>query len=47
MTRDTASTLAGGAAGLLLLQSVRWDLVAVQRGETIKVVVALILALVG
>lgn len=47
MTKNTASTMAGGAAGLLLLQSVRWELVGVQPGETIKVVVALVLALVG
>jgi hypothetical protein len=47
MNKDTASTIAGGAAGLLLLQSVRWELVGVQIGESCKVGVALLLALVG
>lgn len=47
MSKDTASTLAGGGAGLLLLQSVRWELVGAQPGETAKVVVAVVLALTG
>lgn len=47
MDKDKASTIAGGAAGLLLLQSVRWELVGVQIGESVKVGVAVMLALVG
>ncbi|MGO9894436.1 MAG: hypothetical protein ACLPX8_09530 [Bryobacteraceae bacterium] len=41
MNRDTASTLAGGAAGFVLLQTVRWE--AIAHGEPLKVVVALTL----
>lgn len=47
LTKDTASTIAGGGAGLLLLQSVRWELVGVQPGESVKVGVALTLAILG
>jgi hypothetical protein len=47
MDRGTASTIAGGGAGLLLLQTVRWELVGVQPGETVKVGIALLLALTG
>ena len=44
---DGASTIAGGAAGMVLLLSVRWELVGVSWGESIKVGVAILLALVG
>lgn len=47
MNKDNAWTIAGGGAGLLLLQSVRWKLVGVQWGETAKVAVALALAAMG
>lgn len=45
MTRDHASTIAGGGAGLLLLNSVKWE--AVPHGECVKIGVALLLSLVG
>lgn len=47
MDKDNASTIAGGGAGLLLLQTVRWELVGVQWGESVKVAVALILVAMG
>lgn len=47
MNKDSTSTIAGGVAGFAMLQSVRWELVGVQVGETVKVGVALGLALVG
>ena len=43
--KDTASTIAGGGAGLFLLSSVRWEVVPF--GESVKVAVALLLAIVG
>lgn len=45
MNKDTIGTIAGGAAGLLLLQTVQWQ--TVWGGETTKVAVALVLALLG
>lgn len=43
--KDTASTIVGGGAGLTLLLTVRWE--TIPAGECVKVVVALVLALVG
>jgi hypothetical protein len=45
LTKDTASTLAGGGAGLGLLLTVRWE--AVPHGELIKVGMVAFLILVG
>lgn len=45
MNKDTASTIAGGGAGLALLMTVRWELVPA--GEAVKIAVALVLILVG
>lgn len=45
LTKDAASTIAGGGAGIALLLTVRWE--AIPHGECVKVAVALILALVG
>ena len=45
MTRDAASTIAGGGAGIALLLTVRWELVPY--GEAVKVGVALVLAITG
>jgi hypothetical protein len=45
MDKDTASTLAGGGAGMALLLTVRWD--AVPHGEVVKIVVALVLVALG
>ena len=45
MSNDHVSTIAGGAAGVLLLQTVRWELIPA--GEAVKVGVAVVLALVG
>jgi hypothetical protein len=42
---DVSATLAGGAAGLMLLQSVQWD--KIPCGEGVKVSVALLLILAG
>ena len=41
MDKDTTSTLAGGAAGLLMLQQVQWDKIPAGYGELVKVLVAL------
>lgn len=40
-----ATTIAGGGSGLTLLATVRWELVPY--GETVKIVTALLLTLVG
>ena len=45
MNRDSASTIAGGGAGLALLLTVRWE--AVPYGEAVKIGVALLLAGLG
>jgi hypothetical protein len=45
MDKDRASTIAGGAAGLTLLLTVRWE--AVPHGECVKVGVALALIALG
>lgn len=45
MGKDTASTIAGGSAGICLLLTVRWE--GVPYGECVKVGVALVLALIG
>jgi hypothetical protein len=42
---DIGTTLAGGAAGFLLLQQVQWD--RIPYGEAVKVGVALALVLLG
>jgi hypothetical protein len=42
---DVSSTLAGGAAGLLLLQSVQWD--KIPMGEAVKVGIALVVIIAG
>jgi hypothetical protein len=42
---DLSATLAGGAAGFILLQSVKWE--NVYGGDTTKVVIALILIIAG
>ena len=43
--RDITTSIAGGAAGLMLLNQVRWE--AVPCGECVKIGVALTLALIG
>jgi hypothetical protein len=43
--RDLGSTVAGGGAGMGLLLTVRWE--TVPAGETVKIVVALILIWMG
>ena len=45
MTKDDASTIAGGGAGVALLLTVRWE--AIPHGELVKVAVALMLSFVG
>ena len=45
MNQDSASTIAGGGAGLALLLTVRWE--AVPHGEAVKIGVALVLAVFG
>jgi hypothetical protein len=45
MNKDTASTLAGGGAGVALLLTVNWT--AVPFGECVKIGVALILIVAG
>ena len=45
MNRDQVSTLAGGSAGLLLLNSVRWE--QVPYGELVKIVTAFALIVAG
>ena len=47
LDKDTASTVALGAYGLLLLQSVQWDRTWPFSGETVKAIVALIMIPVG
>jgi hypothetical protein len=44
-TQDIGSSVAGGGAGFLMLNSVKWE--AVMGGETTKVVVALLFILGG
>lgn len=44
-TQDIGSSVAGGGAGFLMLNSVKWE--AVFGGETTKVVVALLFVLGG
>ena len=43
--KDAAGTIAGGSAGTALLLTVRWE--AIPYGETVKVGVALALAIMG
>jgi len=43
--KDTASSIAGGGAGVALLLTVRWD--AIPYGECVKVGVAFMLAIIG
>lgn len=45
MDKESASTIAGGGAGLALLLTVQWQ--SVPAGECVKIGVALLLALVG
>jgi len=45
MNPDSASSIAGGGAGLLLLHSVQWA--NVPYGECVKIVVAVLLAVIG
>ena len=45
MKPDLASTIAGGGAGLALLLTVRWE--TIPAGESVKVAVAVLLALIG
>jgi hypothetical protein len=45
MDRDVSTTIAGGAAGLALLNQVRWE--AIPHGECVKIGVALVLAIMG
>ena len=45
MDKNTTSTIAGGVAGLALLQSVRWE--QIPHGEAWKLLVAVGLALIG
>jgi uncharacterized membrane protein YebE (DUF533 family) len=45
MNKDVTTSIAGGAAGLMLLNQVRWE--AVPHGECVKIGVALLLAALG
>jgi hypothetical protein len=45
ISKDEASTIAGGGAGLALLLTVRWE--SIPMGELCKVGVALTLILIG
>lgn len=45
LTKDTASTIAGGGAGLALLLTVRWE--AIPYGECVKVGAALVILAMG
>ena len=45
MTKDHATTIAGGGAGLILLNQVRWE--SVPYGEVVKIGVAILLVLLG
>ncbi len=45
MDKDLRATLAGGMAGLALLNSVKWE--AVPHGEAVKIAVAFLLIIAG
>jgi hypothetical protein len=45
MNKDVTTSIAGGAAGLMLLNQVRWE--AVPHGECLKIVVAVLLVAMG
>ncbi len=44
---DSVTTLAGGAAGLGLLATVRWEVIQVPYGEATKIAIALVLMVMG
>jgi hypothetical protein len=45
MNKDVTTSIAGGAAGLMLINQVRWE--AVPHGEMVKIGIALLLVIAG
>lgn len=46
-SHDATTTIAGGAAGLLLLQTVRWESIPFALGEPAKILIAIGLIVLG